>query len=366
VPSPPSGPPASATPGPSLGQEPGITGLGADQTVFQDGFSDDSLWGTQSAGASGSVAYVNDALQITVTTDSQGLWSYHQLASAEPVMRIEGTVLLSPGSGAAGYQCGNASDDYLFGVINGGNEWVIGRILDSATTVLTRGPLPTQVDAGSGGSARLTIECAVTPGTDDRMLMWVDDTQVADVNDAPRVGPYDRVGAFVTTATAPFSASFDDVTVWVGDAYAPQGPATAVSALLAHVPDGFRNGCVATQPAAGSGLVAGVLCKPAGDADQAEYYQYASNDNMEAAFRSILPDASQITGQACDTGPSLVGYNIDEQTAGRLACFPNPGSLGGILFVWTDTELGILSFGVSQQGSYADLFDWWQGAGPLR
>lgn len=344
----------------------GVTSLGANDSIFQDDFTDEGHWGTQESGATGTVTYVNDALQITVTSDSQGLWSYHQFPASEPVMRVEGTVVLSPGSGAAGYQCGSTNDDYLFGVVNGGNEWVIGHIHDNATTVLTRGPLASHVDTGQGGSAHIAVECAVTGGATDRIVLWVDDALVADVRDAPKVGPYDRASAFVTTDRAPFSASFDDVSVSVGDTYAPQGPETAVSELLRHVPSDIQDACIPQQPAAGSGTLAGVLCKPAGDADQAEYYQYDSAQTMTSAFRSILPDPSQTPGQSCETGPSVVAYTIDQQSAGQLACFPNPGSLGGILFMWTDTKLAILSFGVTIDGSYADLFDWWQGAGPVR
>lgn len=393
----PSGPPASATPstaaslapslttGPSVGPPQslspassapasagtappvaGVTSLGANDSIFQDDFTDEGRWGTQENGATGTVSYVNDALQITVTSDSQGLWSYHQFPTSEPVMRVEGTVVLSPGSGAAGYQCGSMQDDYLFGVVNGGNEWVIGHIHDNATSVITRGGLASHVDTGQGGSAHVAVECAVTGGATDRIVMWVDDALVADVRDASKVGPYDRASAFVTTDRAPFSASFDDVSVSVGDTYAPQGPETAVSELLRHVPSDIQDACIPQQPAAGSGTLAGVLCKPAGDADQAEYYQYDSAQTMTSAFRSILPDPSQTPGQSCETGPSVVAYTIDQQSAGQLACFPNPGSLGGILFMWTDTQLAILSFGVSIDGTYADLFDWWQGAGPVR
>ncbi len=105
-------------------------------------------------------------------------------------------------------------------------------------------------------------------------------------------------------------------------------------------------------------------CQPAGTADIAWYYQFDSVATMDAGFDSFLPATA--TGQDCRQGPSSVTYKIGDEPAGRLACYENSGTIGGVQAHWTDEKLKILTFGEESSGSYQDLHDWWLTAGPDR
>ncbi len=85
---------------------------------------------------------------------------------------------------------------------------------------------------------------------------------------------------------------------------------------------------------------------------------------MDAAFDAFLPATA--TGTDCKQGPSSVTYKIDSQPAGRLACYENTGTNGGVQAHWTDTQLKILAFGQESSGSYPELREWWLTAGPDR
>ena len=112
------------------------------------------------------------------------------------------------------------------------------------------------------------------------------------------------------------------------------------------------------------GQIAGISCQPAGSAEVAWYYQFDSVASMDAGFDSFLPASA--SGKDCRQGPSSVSYKIGDKPAGRLACYENTGTNGGLQAQWTDTQLKILAFGQESSGSYSDLREWWLTAGPDR
>jgi len=249
----------------------------------------------------------------------------------------------------------------------------------------------------------------MTANGGDRAVMSVDGSKVAEIQLADVIGPFDRVAVYAGDVHAPFTAVFDDLSAFVGDARAGQvgdpaaasepdasqlpsgtpGPTTpptpaptqapsvapsvvpgpsmspAQQALLARVPSALRDGCGPADPLANTqGQLAGITCRPAGAADVAWYYAFDSVATMDTAFDAFRP--AGLTGHDCKVGASLVTYQISGQPAGRLACYPNTGSEGAIQFQWTDEQLRILAFGQLGSGSYPDLYGWWLDGGPDR
>ena len=138
----------------------------------------------------------------------------------------------------------------------------------------------------------------------------------------------------------------------------------AVLELLTHVPAAWRDACTARRPV-GSEELAGVVCAPVGDAAQAEYYRYASLDALDAAFTARTADSGQaLDTDDCAIGPSVLTWSVPGGSNGRIACFENRDTLGGRIIVWTDEAVGVLALGVHPGDSYAELYDWWLGAGP--
>lgn len=339
--------------------------LGATTPFFSDDLSSpDSGWGVFE-GASGTIAYADGALVATVTADANSLWSWRKLGGTYPVERVEGTVVIRT-DGAAGYQCGSAAPDFLMGLVTG-REWLVGTLLGGVISVTSRGPLPADTDPTRPAGAHVAIECALTP-SGDRVALWVDGTQVADISGG-QVGPFDRAAVFADTSVAPGSATFDDIAVHVGASIASMSLADATQAFLLRVPEAFRATCHASHVTPGTGQTLGVQCSPNLDATAAGYDQYESTEALTGGFEASLADngaTATATGDSCAQGPSRLRYTIGGEAAGELACFPTPGSPAGITLAWTDEALNILAFGQREDDDYAALYDWWLTAGPDR
>jgi hypothetical protein len=359
----------SGTPRPTL---PPGAGLGADTLESQDDFSQPGSWGTASD-ATGSIVYVGGELAITVNVATSGLWSWHvpPLPDAHRILRVQGTIEV--GGSRAGLMCGDSTPDFLFGVISWDGKWYIGSIVGDATTTLASGDLPEGAMPDASGHADLSVECAVTGGTTDRVLLRVNGMQVADFDAAPQIGPFDHAAVYGEAGDSPpETVTFDDVSVMSGDTYTPDGKLDpAVEDLLSRVPRDFRGNCTPNRPTGDAGLVAWLVCAPAGDVDEAQYYQYQNKAGVNDAFDAYVKrDGAGATGIDCEQRPSTVNYTIRNpntgvpEHAGRLACYPDPDGAGR-LYIWTDEKLAILSFGVSS-GSYMDLWNWWLDAGPNR
>jgi hypothetical protein len=396
---------ASASPGRTQISPSTVTGglFDAPTQVLVDHFDDDTLWFSGDR-ATDRFAYQAGTYVVEVKTDEVASWVWRTIGDSHPVLRAEGSVKLSDGRGAGGYMCGAGDGDqraFIFADVTTSSEWVMGTIAGSTASVRARGPVPS-ASGMAGAPVVVTLECAMTDAG-DRAAMWVDGTAVAEIQLSDVIGPFDKVAAYVGDTTGPFSSTFDDLSVSVGDVRARRagdpapgsqpdatpapsagpgqsatprpGPSTAPSpralltpdqvSLVAHVPSAFRDTCVSTAELPGlDGQVAGVSCQPAGSADIAWYYQFDSVASMDAGFDSFVPATA--TGDDCTQGPSKVTYKIGGQQAGRLACYENTGTNGGVQAHWTDEQLRILAFGQESSGSYQDLHDWWLTAGPDR
>ena len=299
-------------------------------------------------------------------------------------MRVEASVTLEGEQTVVGLMCGTDAShpDFLLATVNSIDQWAIAKVVSSATTILAQGALPAGVVA-SDGSARLAVECAVTPDGTDHIALWVDGRFAGELVDAPHIGPYARFGAYALTEKPPAEVSFDDALVLVGEEYAPgraqaspgpsdtQAPASPDAGrgeeLLARVPSAFRDACTVLPIEPDQGETGAVACSPAGDVDGAQYYLYDSNASMDASFDDLVAsEAGDPSGSSCKTEASVLSYTIDGQPAGRLACFPDPDSPLGKVITWTDDQLSIMVVGTDAAMDYADLYAWWRGAGPDR
>jgi uncharacterized membrane protein len=93
----------------------------------------------------------------------------------------------------------------------------------------------------------------------------------------------------------------------------------------------------------------------------ARYRKRSALQEQYASYSSGLPSSN------CTLGPGQGGYTVGSSShvVGTLACFQLRNI--GLVFVWTDNRLNILSVAVSSNLTYAQMYHWWQryaGPGP--
>lgn len=128
--------------------------------------------------------------------------------------------------------------------------------------------------------------------------------------------------------------------------------------LLGHIPSDIRPTCqkyTETETTFTSGLLESQSCSPGGTGtpDSANYYQYDSLTSMNHVFDTYTSD---LTAGSCPR------EGVDTYKSGRRACYTGT-NLQNII-IWTNTDLNILSFGLSKQMDLAGLTTWWSYAGP--
>lgn len=132
-------------------------------------------------------------------------------------VRVSAEVVVEQGSGGGGPVCGTGGNEdgrYLWAGINGDGEWLVGRIIDRHLHISARGERPIirrhDVPTGDLIPWRVTLECSTDPlGDGDHMTVWIQDVQVADVQDE-QVGPYDLAGLAAASDGPGFAIVFDD------------------------------------------------------------------------------------------------------------------------------------------------------------
>jgi hypothetical protein len=373
---------AAPTPAPSAGPVGGtLVTLGATRLALQEPFDDETVWGV-TKGDQGSIAYDAGTLRVTLRPENHSLWSWLPFEQGVPVLGVDTSVSLDAGQGKAGPMCGSAegAPRFYYAAVSPAGRLTLGTIVAGVVDEVDRfvtGPV------AAGTAVRVRIECAVTGSGTDRVAAWVNERLVADVTMSTGFGPFSKAAVMASNETRRWSAAFDDLVVRTGD-YAPagDGPVTSpvpttppqpsvapstplpVGALLGAVPEAFRADCRAVPADAATGQLEAILCAPAGSAASAEYYRYATPEDLQTAFDTLVPvSAGDLSGTDCIAAPGLVSYTIGGQDAGVLACYPAARGRG-VTFQWTNKDLLVLAFGTHASGSYADAFAWWQDAGP--
>ena len=141
----------------------------------------------------------------------------------------------------------------------------------------------------------------------------------------------------------------------------------AARRLLARVPAGFAANCAPSPPPATGalhGADAAVVCQPraARSPGTVAYLQYRQPGAMRHAFAVLSRD---LPAGNCRTTQGQGSYSLGSpaRAVGDLGC--SVGGRGRHVFWWTDNRLGILSYAVSNEMTFAGLYRWWHGdSGP--
>jgi hypothetical protein len=359
-------PVATDTPEPGLTPEPSpavIEDFGADELLYADDFSDeDSGWGV-GTNAGGTVAYTNGALQFDTAASGSWMWSRRSTESTDAVMHVEGDFTPS----AEGYQgllCANSDDELWGAVANAAGIYVFVKLTSDGTTILLTNQqegfeiTPTE-------TTRIAVDCAGTDSGTFRMQLSLPDLGLAALYEgAPGEGApsFDRAGVYAESSTHPYSMSVDNLFVYGGTGETGDMSPEA-QALLQHVPSAWHDSCFETEPSPfEDGAEASVSCALLDDrSDAADYVQFDSKANMDAAYQSRVELYAVEPTASCQTGPNETGYTIGGNPAGRILCAPQ---IVGARYDWTHDALEILTTLTDFDGNYGDLYEDWLIAGP--
>lgn len=359
TPPPTTGPTALPTPVVIL---PAGIGLGAGTPELDETFTTRSSFPVSSDDR-GSFAYAGGGFDITVSSSDYSLWSPHVLPARHAVLRVRASITVGTDEASGSLMCGNGSPDYLYGGVGRANEWFIGSIVSNTIQVIESGTIPIASQVAPGTALDVRLECAVTGASSDRVQLIIGGVKVADDNTAPRVGPFNRVALLGSSSTiTPATVHFDNLSAFSGETFRE-----ATETLRDHVPVGFASQCRPTLEDGAAGQLAALICAPAGAIDQAEYYRFDTQALMTKQFADTLrTSGGTATGTNCAVGPSNMRYtDATGKQAGNVACFPNQGTMGGLLIIWTNESLDTLSAGIDATGTYADITTWWTDAGPF-
>jgi hypothetical protein len=357
--------PSTATPSgsPAVGG-----GFGADTPVLQDDFEAGAGdWGIGSLDE-GSAEVSGGALRIAITQAGVSLWSPHTFTPTFDVLRVEGSVTIEEGTGAAGLSCGDITSTLVGGVVTHDGQWHLFESLAGATTFLESGTLEPPPD----GSARLTVECAGTNTGALRLRLQVDGVEAGTFERATGPDTFDRAAAYAEADAEPISTMFDDIAVSGGSAFGgfplPVDPA-ALADLLTHVPTEYAAGCGPTDPF-DEAVIVQVECGPAGPADEAVYALYPDVESLQAGFDRLAAEGADqaVEDGTCETGPARATYSIGDAPAGEVACFTatEAGETHTVIF-WTDEQLLMLAGGRLEGEDFGAVYRWWlDEAGPVR
>jgi hypothetical protein len=337
-----------------------IEDFGADTLLFADDFSDDtSGWGT-GTNAGGEVAYVDGALQFDTAAQGAWMWSRRLNATAYNVIHAEAEFTPS----AAGYQgllCSRSDDELWGGVVNADGLVAFIKLGSDGATILTSGTL-TGWEIAPTETTRIAIDCAGTATGSFRMQLSLPDIGLVS-NYEGTEGPdlMDRVGIYGESSADPYSLRVDNLFAYGGEGNTSMS--TAAQALLQHVPADWRDGCFETQPNPfETGAEAALSCSVAtGRSEIADYIQFDTKDNMDAAYQTRVDAYAVEATASCQSGPNETSYTIGGSPAGRILCAPQAV---GVRDDWTHDNLKILTTLTDFDGSYSDTYEDWLVAGP--
>jgi hypothetical protein len=206
---------------------PEVVTFGATNEVLRDSFDVPGAWGTVDD-ESGSIQYNDGALRFLLRQVPNAKWNWLDLGSEAPVLWVRTALDLRAEGGAGGPMCGTPASPpvHLFGIVSTDGGWVVGRTSGSELGVYARGDLPPYIDLTEGGPAIVSLECAVTGTGGDRVAMWVDGVNVADVAIPDAFGPFSSAGLYGEGYEEGFRVVFEEVLAATGDVYFPilRGP----------------------------------------------------------------------------------------------------------------------------------------------
>jgi hypothetical protein len=209
-----------------------VVTLGATEEVLRDGFDVPGTWGTVDDD-SGAIEYDDGVMRFVLREVPNAKWNWLDLGRQAPVLWVRTDLAMRADGGAGGPMCGTAATPavHVFGIISTDGEWIIGWTSGSDLGVYERGPLPARNDFSEGGSAVVNLECAMTGPAGDRVAMWIDGVNVADISIPETLGPYSSAGLYAEGYDEGFRVVFDDVVAATGESYTPvmRAPADVAS-----------------------------------------------------------------------------------------------------------------------------------------
>jgi hypothetical protein len=293
------------------------------------------------------------------------MWSRRNTGSDTAALKVVGTFALST-EARFGVFCGSG-DDEMYGVTMD---------TDGAWSFVSIGPdgvevLEDDVDAGIevtiGAPVVMGLDCAGTATGALRMILNLTNSgpiAIYEQQDGP--ASFDRLGAYAESHDESVSIRLEDIVGFgSGD---PDGAMDADAAdLLAHVPTDWQEVCWDTPlpPIFGANATAQLTCfigDVSAAAEIAEYVQFATTDDMDAAYGTHVERFPVLTPvESCEDGPGEHSYSIGSQETGNVLC---ADQFFGLRYVWTDDRLDILSTLVDHDGSYTDTYQDWLEGGP--
>lgn len=350
-------PAATLTPAPSVAV---IEDFGADELLFADDFSDPTSGFGVGTTAGGTVAYVDGALQFDTAADGAWMWSRRTHSEASPVIRVEADMTPSA-DGYAGLLCANSDDELWGAVTNTAGMWAFVGLDSEGVSILTSN-LEADWDLAPGVTTSIVLDCAGAETGAFRMQLSLPGSGLAalyETSDGPDT--FDRVGVYAESSGHPFQLLADNLAAYGGDG--ENGMSPAAQALLLHVPADWRPDCFETPPPAfDTGALAALACQLTdGSSNVVDFVQFDTQANMDSAYQARVDTWAVDSTATCATGPNEGPYTIDTATAGRILCAPQTS---GIRLDWTHDALWILSTLTNFDGSYPDIYQDWQIAGP--
>ena len=362
-------PTVSLPPSPTLPPLPTASPTGSPPSglveLFTDDFSDPTSGFAVGENEAGSAAYATDTYEITPSQEGAYIWTRRLLEGGPyQVLRIGG--LLTPnGDGLGGLLCGGGGDNHFVGVVLATDDrWFAIEIVPGAerVTILGQGVVTDTTLSSPFVTLALTAECAITDGGLE-LILSEGDPALPIVAYRGEGGPasFDRVALYGESLADGFSLTIDDVTVSGG-----QSGGGLVNLLLEHIPAAYQPSCQETPPSAAEpGALVAVACfrqASGAGAEIVEYVQFDSAQAMDEAYAQRLEQwFTEEEADSCQEGASESSYSIGDETAGEVFCAPQTA---GIRMDWTDMRLNILTSASEFEGSYADVYQTWQEAGP--
>jgi hypothetical protein len=148
--------------------------------------------------------------------------------------------------------------------------------------------------------------------------------------------------------------------VFVGNALDP------LAALIARIPVQLQGECLEVTSFDGGAIVSAQCINIPSIEGYAAYTQFDNLDNLNASYQSHVDFFGADTdADDCEVGPSEVGYTIGGVPSGRLVCNTYTGiDPNGLISYWTHEDLLILSSLAMYGGTFQNMADIWQIAGP--
>jgi len=197
---------------------------------------------------------------------------------------------------------------------------------------------------------------AVTAGGDDEPVAVAtteetSDPQTVTVTEAAETEPPPETGATETGGTETGG------TETVGDVLT-----VAQQQLLAVVPAAIQPSCAGStpdEPDLLGGLLASLLC-PLPDGPVVYYFQYDSNESMDAAYWSdwVGSRDDRDQGDCSVTFPGEGTYSVADEPAGRVFCFMGEEPVRPAIY-WTTDALGVLAETDWAGHTDRELYDFW-------